>query len=398
MMAYLAMMAPRLIELRRVLKSTGSIYLHCDPTASHYLKLLMDATFGAKNFANEIIWHYHTGGASEVRFSRKHDVVLYYGKNEGQRRSHFNTQREPFREERTQHFTGTDEHGRRYRVRTIGGRDYTYYLDEGRVCHDVWDMDALNANAAERLNYPTQKPEALLERIINASSAEGDVILDPFCGCGTAIVVAQRAKRQWLGIDITHLAVNLLRYRLQNTFGAAVNGTYKVLGEPVSLPDAKELAASDPYQFQWWSLGLVGARPVEEKKGADKGVDGRIYFHDEAAGGKTKQVVLSVKAGKTGRNHVHELRGVLEREGAEIGVLLSMQAPTKAMRAEAASAGFYNSPWGAHRRLQLLTVGELLGGKRIDMPPPGTSVTYKRAPKHTPQAAETGSLFDKGTT
>jgi hypothetical protein len=232
------------------------------------------------------------------------------------------------------------------------------------------------------LGYPTQKPEALLERIIKASSNEGDIVMDPFCGCGTTISAAQKLKRRWIGIDITHLAINLIKHRLHNAFGKRVEKTYTVLGEPTSLPDAAQLAKEDPYQFQWWALGLVGARPVEGKKGADKGIDGRLYFHDDPKG-KTKQIILSVKAGETVTvSHVRDLRGVVDREKAEMGVLLCMAETTKPMRAEAASVGFYNSPWGKkYPRLQILTIAELLKGKEIDYPPTGANVTFKKAPK-----------------
>jgi SAM-dependent methyltransferase len=241
----------------------------------------------------------------------------------------------------------------------------------------------ISSQSAERLGYPTQKPEALLERIISASSNEGDLVLDPFCGCGTTIAVAQRLNRQWIGIDITHLAITLMKHRLRDAFGEEIAKTYQTIGEPTSLPDAETLAAEDPYQFQWWALGLVGARPVEQKKGSDKGIDGRLYFHDEVEGGKTKQVILSVKAGNTNVAHLRDLRGVVEREQAEIGVLITMQEPTQPMRAEAAGAGFYHSPgWNKdYPKLQILTVAELLEGKGIDMPPLGqVNRTFKKAP------------------
>jgi site-specific DNA-methyltransferase (adenine-specific) len=261
------------------------------------------------------------------------------------------------------------------------------YIDEspGTKLQNIWtDIPAIGSQAAERLGYPTQKPEALLERVLKASSNEGDVILDPFCGCGTTVAVAQRLKRSWIGIDITHLAVNLIRRRLRDAFGVGILKTFKVIGEPVSVSDAEDLAQSDPYQFQWWALGLVGARPAEGKKGADKGIDGRIYFHDEPKSGKTKQIVLSVKAGKLQAIYVRDLRGVIEREKAEIGVLISMGEPTAKMKAEAASAGFYESPYGKkYARLQILTVADLLAGKDIDYPPSShkKDVTFKVAPK-----------------
>jgi hypothetical protein len=264
-----------------------------------------------------------------------------------------------------------------------GMPEYKRYLYEmpGVALQDVWtDIQPINSQAQERLGYPTQKPEALLERIVAASSNPGDVVLDPFCGCGTAVAAAQKLGRRWIGIDITHLAINLIKHRLINAFGADAN--YQVIGEPVDQHGAASLAASDPYQFQWWALGLVGARPAEQKKGADKGIDGRLYFHDESTGGTTKQIIFSVKAGKTGAAHLRDLLGVLDRERAQIGVLISLQEPTREMRKEAASAGYYPSPWGTkHPRLQLLTIEELLSGAKLDYPPSRANVTFKKAPK-----------------
>jgi hypothetical protein len=286
------------------------------------------------------------------------------------------------------------------------------YLDEqeGTPVGDVWiDILPVQAQAAERLGYPTQKPVALLERIIKASSNPGDVVLDPFCGCGTTIAAAQALGRSWIGIDITHLAITLIKQRLKDSFGiedavrvtpsgkgetlkvAEVPAEYKeaakrpfrVVGEPTSVPDAAALAISDPYQFQWWALGLVGARPVDEKKGADKGIDGRIIFQGDKPG-SFENVILSVKAGKTGSAHIRDLKGVLEREKAAIGVLISMQEPTSAMKTEAVTAGFYESAsWNRkYPRIQLLTVEGLLDGKKIEMPPiKQLSVTFKTAPK-----------------
>jgi SAM-dependent methyltransferase len=256
---------------------------------------------------------------------------------------------------------------------------------KGQPIGSFWgDIPPINSQAQERLGYPTQKPEALLERVILASSNEGDLVLDPFCGCGTTVAAAQKLKRRWVGIDITNLAISLIRHRLHDAYGPEIAKAYEVIGEPVSVADAAALAASDPYQFQWWALGLVGARPVEQKKGADKGIDGRLYFHDEGQGGKTKQIIFSVKAGGTSSTHVRDLRGVVEREQSEIGVLICMEEPTKPMRSEAAGAGFYTSQgWGKkHPRLQILTVAELLEGKTVDYPPSRqVNVTYKKAPK-----------------
>ena len=266
------------------------------------------------------------------------------------------------------------------------------YLDEqeGIPVGDTWhDILPIQAHAAERLGYPTQKPLALLERIVKLTSKEGDLVLDPFCGCGTTVDAAQKLGRRWIGIDITHLAINLIRHRLRDTYGADINSTYDVIGEPTSVPDARVLAAQDPYQFQWWALGLVGARPVEQKKGADRGIDGHLFFHDDLETHKTKQIIFSVKAGKVSVPHVRDLRGVLDREKAQIGVLVSMHPPTKPMRMEAAGAGFYESPWGKHPKIQLLTVTKILDGARVDMPlATGVNVTFKKAPKRGSKAAE----------
>jgi hypothetical protein len=256
---------------------------------------------------------------------------------------------------------------------------------EGGFRPDVWSINLLPAAAAEKLGYPTQKPLALLELVIQASSKPGDIVLDPFCGCGTTLTAAQNLDRKWIGIDITHLAITLIRHRLYDTFGPQIKKTYEIIGEPVSVPDAENLARENPYQFQWWALGLVGARPAEGKKGADKGVDGRIYFHDEPK--STRQIILSVKAGAMHANYVRDLRGVLEREKAEIGVLISMEAPTQKMRAEAASADFYQAPSGKrYPRMQLITVSDLLSGKGIDYPPEDArkDATFKQAPRSNP--------------
>jgi len=389
MLAYLAMMAPRLVELRRVLKPTGSLYLHCDPTASHYLKLLLDAVFGSNTLQNEVIWSYRRWPSPSNHFQRMHDSLLFYAKStSGPGTFH------------VEYEANSPSYQRRFKGKTqmldplTKTRKITLEADSRGLPHrDVWDISIIAGFAKERLGYPTQKPEALLERIIRASSNEGDLVLDPFCGCGTTIAVAQRLNRHWIGIDITHLAIALMKNRLRDAFGNDVQ--YRVVGEPVSVPDAETLAAQDPYQFQWWALSLVGARPVEQKKGSDQGIDGRLYFHDEGAGGPTKQAVLSVKAGNTSVAHVRDLRGVVEREQAEIGVLITMQRPSKAMRAEAAGAGFYHSPgWNKdYPRLQLLTVAELLDGKGINMPPQSqVNATFKRAPRAKRQGPRKPSL------
>jgi hypothetical protein len=217
----------------------------------------------------------------------------------------------------------------------------------------------------------------LLERIIEASSDEGDTILDPFCGCGTTVAVAQRLARQWIGIDITHLAISLMKHRLADAFGDSAS--FEVVGEPVDLPGAQALAKQDRFQFEWWAFGLVDARPADPQKGADKGIDGRLYFHDDTKG-KTKQVILSVKSGRVQVTDIRELKSVVDREDAQVGVLITLEKPTRPMVSEAASAGFYDSPWGTdHPKIQVLTIKELLDGKGIDYPRSRGNVTFKKA-------------------
>lgn len=436
MMAYLSMMAPRLLELRRVLRSSGSIYLHCDPTASHYLKVIMDAVFAPARFKNEIVWK-RTGAHGNVSgaFGDVTDSILFYARGD---KMTWNQLFVPLSDELVESkFRYSNPDGRRWQSVTLrnpglrpnlhypylASNGVTYqphpngwscgrermarydsegrlhfpsreggqlrlkmYLDESRGARlqNLWeDIPPLNSQAQERLGFPTQKPVTLLERIVAASSNPGDIVLDPFCGCGTTIAAAQALGRRWIGVDITHLAITLIRHRLRDTFGEEVEKTYQVVGEPVSVPDAETLAQQDPYQFQWWALGLVGARPVEQKKGADKGIDGRLYFHDDPRDTKTKQIIFSVKAGHVTAAHVRDLRGVIEREQAEIGALISMSEFTGPMRKEAATSGFYHSEtWNKdYPRLQLLTVAELLAGKRVDYPPSRqVDRTFKKAP------------------
>jgi DNA modification methylase len=460
MLAYLAMMAPRLGELRRVLRTTGSLYLHCDPTASHYLKLLLDSVFGPEQFRNELIWKRTFAHGGATRWGDVHDVLLFYTKSDDYTwnrilQAHdedYLVDKYRFSDERGRYrlvvLTGPgttkgasgqpwrgydptnagrhwavpkravamlraeglaipeDLHAQldllyeqgliRFPLKASGKEgvpEFKMYLPAGQPAQDlILDVPPINSQAQERLGYPTQKPEALLERIIRASSNQGDTVLDPFCGCGTTVAAAQQLGRRWIGIDITHLAISLIKGRLLDAHGPTV--AYEVIGEPTTIEDAKVLAGEDPYQFQWWALGLVGARPSEQKKGADKGIDGRLYFHD--GGEKTRQIILSVKAGGVTRDQVHSLGGVMQREKADMGVLISFERPTRPMREEAASAGFYQSPWGKHPRIQLFTVGELLAGKRIDYPQTaGINRTYKRAPKAMKVAEKIRGLFDK---
>jgi site-specific DNA-methyltransferase (adenine-specific) len=442
MMAYLAMMAPRLIELRRVLKQTGSIYLHCDPTASHYLKILMDAVFGPENFRSNIVWKRTSSHSNASRnYGAVNDDLLFYVKSNAAYT--YNVQYVPYSENYVkENYYRVDENGRLYRTDNLRNPSdrpnlkYEYkgykphangwaiskermekldsegrlhfpkskdgrillkrYLDEmpGMQVTNIWDdILVIHAMALERLGYPTQKPEALLERIIKASSNEGDLVLDPFCGCGTTVQVAQRLNRRWIGIDITHLAIGLIKKRLSDAFGPEIRERYEVVGEPTDYNGAAALAAEDKYQFQWWALGQVGARPADQKKGADRGIDGRLYFHDDDSG-KSKQIVFSVKAGHVTVPQVRDLRGVLEREKAEIGIFISFEEPTRPMLKEAAEAGFYKSgPLDelVYPRIQILTIQQILDGKQPEYPA-RRDATFKKAPRSRPAVAENLTL------
>ncbi len=423
MMAYLVMMAARLVELHRVLKPTGSLYLHCDPTASHYLKVVLDTIFGKENFRNEIIWKRRHGFTSAVhesnRFGNATDTILFYAKSHtAEFRPQYNKDLKEYKEYVEKSFTNVDHDGRLYQATSLTNPAYRpnliyeykgykpptngwmiskekmekwdsegkihfpkdkngrlrrkSYADElrGMPIQNVWDdIEQLGSHDAERLGYPTQKPLKLLERIISASSNPGDVMLDPFCGCGTSIVAAEKLGRRWIGIDVTHLAIALMRYRLQDAFPDA---EFDVKGEPADLGSARTLAEADRYQFQWWALSLVKAKPIEgiEKKGADRGIDGVINFVDDQAG-KLKRCLVQVKSGHVTSATIRDLVGTLHREKAELGLLVTLEPSSAPMRQEAASAGFYRSPgWNRdYPRVQICAIEELLDGKTPDLPP-----------------------------
>ena len=435
LMAYLTMMAQRMVELHRVLKPTGSIYLHCDPTASHYLKMLLDAVFGQQCFRNEIVWKRSDSkgdtGQGAKHFARVNDVMLFYTKTD---KSIFNAQYAPLDPDYVNRFYRyADPDGRRYKLdnmlgpggaakgnpqyEVMGVTRYWRYskermqrlIDEGRVIQTKpgtvpmykryldesrgtplttnWsDISFIRGWAKERLGYPTQKPEALLERIINASSNEGDLVLDPFCGCGTAVAVAERLNRRWIGIDITHLAISLMKSRLHDSFGEDLR-PYEVIGVPQDVESARALAVESEhdgrYQFEWWALGLVDARPAQErKKGADSGIDGYINFFDDNSG-KAKRAIVQVKSGHVNRGQVATLKGDMEREKAELGLFVTLEPPTRPMLQEAA-AGFYEPehfPGHQFPRVQILTIEELLDGQAAQYPRFAPQATFRQAPR-----------------
>jgi site-specific DNA-methyltransferase (adenine-specific) len=417
MMAYLAMMAPRLVELHRILKPTGSLYLHCDPTASHYLRVLLDGIFSAKYFRNEIVWERTTGRKAGRQFGRVHDVILFYSKSDGWT---WNPRSIPQTAETVKgHDLIKDTDGKLFRLSDLtgagqgpsrnfqgkviqppAGRHWMFdqrgidrlfaegkiafssggkprlktYLEDlsGVAIRDIWtEIEPINAAADERLGYPTQKPQALLERIIEASSNKGDMVLDPFCGCGTTIHAAQKLGRQWIGIDVTYLAINLIKRRLKDAFGDDVQ--FAEQGQPTDFGSAKELARLDKWQFQQWALSLIDARPRTggEGKGADRGVDGLLYFYESKE--KREKLIVQVKGGGVKRSDVATLLGDVNNQKAKGGILVTLEKPSKPMREEAAAAGRYTSAlWHDkdYPKIQILTVEGLLdGSERVDGPP-----------------------------
>jgi site-specific DNA-methyltransferase (adenine-specific) len=476
LMAYLVNMAIRLVELHRVLKPTGSLYLHCDPTASHYLKIILDTLFGAEMFRNEFVWKRSSAhndskqGAKQA--GRIHDIIFFYTKSAEWTWNPSFTDYDP--EYIAANYRYKDEDGRQYRVDNLtaakpGGNvsyewrikrqlpngaweadlaneyqnpqpeyeyrgippyknrywaysqenmrafaeedrlhyskesgmpNYKRYLDEmpGVAVQDVWlDVKPLSSQTAERLGYPTQKPLKLLERIISLSSNPDDVILDPFCGCGTTVAAAQKLGRRWIGIDITHLSIALMKYRLQEMFPEI---GFEVIGEPTTVNAARMLAESDRYQFQWWALSLVKARPYGGtattssggKKGADKGIDGTINFLDDQTH-KPKRIIVQVKSGKVQVKDVRDLVGTVQREKAQMGVFITLEEPTKPMLAEANTAGFYHSPgWNkTYPTVQILTIEALLGGAKVEMPP--SNITFREAERVKETDAGQKGLF-----
>jgi site-specific DNA-methyltransferase (adenine-specific) len=447
MMAYLVMMAARLVELHRVLKPTGSLYLHCDPTASHYLKIILDTIFGPENFRNEIVWQRTNVHSDSKTWSNVSDIIFFFTKSgsfiwnpiyvphtqeyvESKYRYHDADGRSYTLDNMTSpnprpnmmyEWKGhaSPPNGWRYSKETMATLDaqgriwypddkakrprLKRYLDEmsGRLLSNVWtDIFPINSQAAERLGYPTQKPLALLDRIINASSNAGDVVLDPFCGCGTTITAAQKLGRCWVGIDITYLSISLQKYRLKDAFGIEPGQGYRVIGEPVDEHSARQLANDDRYQFQWWALSLIQAKPLggdaaarQGKKGADKGIDGVINFLDGTKG-EARRVIVQVKSGKVNSRDIRDLVGTLDREKAAIGVFITLAASSRPITTEAAAAGVYTSPfWGrTYPRIQILTIGELLDGVKVNMPP--AYGTFQQAPKEKPTETMQRSLFE----
>ena len=451
MMAYLVMMAARLVELHRVLKPTGSLYLHCDPTASHYLKMILDMIFGVQNFQNEVVWKRTSAHSSANKYGCIHDILLFYTKTS---KFVWNDVFTPYDSEYVEtFFDQVDENGNRYKRTDLTGAGTTNgpsgqpwrgidiaakgrhwakipteldKLDKEGKIHwpakadgmprlkqypedlpgisqqDLWlDIHPIHNLSSDRLGYPTQKPISLLERVLLSSSNPGDVVLDPFSGCGTCIAAAQKLGRQWIGIDVTHLAIAMHKSRLKDMFGLEPKRDYQVIGEPEDLSGAQQLARDDRYQFQWWALSLIEARPLggnetnkTGKKGADRGIDGAINFLDDRKGG-VRRALVQVKSGHVKAGDIRDLVGTLERESAQIGVFITLEPATRDMVSEAASAGFYHSElWDKdYPRIQILSIEELLDGAEVKVPPtPRGSEAFKAAGKVEKEGPKQGDL------
>jgi DNA modification methylase len=443
MTAYLVEMTVRLVELRRILNDTGALYLHCDPTASHYLKIVLDAIFGPSSFLNEIIWkragakNDYTQGADV--YPRVHDVILFYARENSAERI-FSQPLMPYSQEYVDNAYRLIEEGtgRRYQLTDLsapgaGSRGhpqyefmgvtrywrynkekmegllaagrviqsglgkvprYKRYLDEGKgvPTGDVWtDIGPLQGQAAEKLGYPTQKPLALLERIISASSKPGDIVLDPFCGCGTAVAAAQKLGRKWIGIDVTYLSIAVMKKRMQDHFPEL--GKIEVIGAPTEVEGARRLAADEEngrYQFQWWALDQIGATPRggDKKKGADGGIDGIITFSD--VGGALQTVIVSVKSGGVEAKDVRELKAVVEREKAVIGVLVTLEEPSRPMRDEAVQAGSWHSDLynKDYSKIQIITAKDIIEDAKQPHLPPLLAPQYRKAAQIKEQPGE----------
>jgi DNA modification methylase len=378
LLAYLVSMTLRIVEIHRVLKSTGSFYLQCDPTASHYLKIVLDTIFCSQKgeFQNEIIWCYSIGGKSNNRFGKKHDVILFYTKSN--REHTFNQKGATIPRKQNSHMkVGTDSDGRQYQEKKDSktNKIYRYYLDEGKIAEDYWtDIETLNREDRERLGYPTQKPEALLEIIIKASSNKGDVILDAYCGCGTTIAVAERLERNWIGIDITYQSISLMLKRLEDSFGKNVLDKIELNGIPKDLESAKALATKPDdrtrKEFEKWAvLTYSNNRAViNDKKGADKGVDAIAYFQGDKD--NREKIIFQVKSGNVKSGDIRDLQGTMTLQGAALGIFITLKLPSKDMVQTAKSAGIYRSPYRSQSvdKIEIVTVQEILEQKkRLDV-------------------------------
>ncbi|MFM6592299.1 MAG: DNA methyltransferase, partial [Dolichospermum sp.] len=359
LLAYLVSMTLRITEIHRVLKPTGSFYLHCDPTASHYLKLILDAIFCAQggDFQNEIIWSYKTGGATKKRFARKHDVVFFYTKTKNYL---FNPQKEKSYMMHKYGFKKSD-----FQIDKETGLQYSMVYQK-----DVFDIPSIGSESAERLGYPTQKPESLLERIIKASSNENDIILDAYSGCGTTVAVCQKLDRQWIGIDITYQSISLILKRLEDSFPGVLK-TIKLHGIPKDIESARALANKTDdrtrKEFEKWAILTYtnNKAVINAKKGADKGIDGIVYFQGDK--NDPEKIIFQVKSGKVKSGDIRDLLGTMTIESASLAIFITLEEPTKDMLKTAKSAGFYQSKYMSHScdKIQIVTIQDIIEQQKI---------------------------------
>ncbi|MDR2126552.1 MAG: restriction endonuclease [Prevotellaceae bacterium] len=386
MLAYLISITQRIIEIYRVLKHTGSFYLHCDPTASHYLKLVLDSVFCPKggDFKNEISWCYHKWTNKSNGFQHNHDIILFYTKSK----------EFTFNKLKNEKAVAT-HYSKGYHTNTIKGNisQLIVYdkekaqkqIDSGKydkivyregstevAMPDWWEISIINSQAKERLGYPTQKPEALLERIIAASSNEGDMVLDAYCGCGTTIAVAQRLKRKWIGIDITFQSISLIVKRLNDSYGKHTMQNIYLHGIPQDIESAKNLAhkSKSRKEFEIWAIMTYSNNKAipNEKKGADRGIDGKMYI--SVSQREYKPILFSVKSGHIGVAQIRDFIGTIEREQAAAGIFITLESPTKPMIQEAKCAGKYTNPLTGNpiERLKIVTIEEIIAGERENFP------------------------------
>jgi DNA modification methylase len=427
LLAYLISMTLRIVEIHRVLKPTGSFYLHCDPTASHYLKIIIDAIFCSQggDFLNEITWkrtNAHNDASQGLkRFGRNHDSIFFYTKTtsfiwntnyaayeeEYIRKNYNNVEEVTDRRYKTSDLTAAKPGGdTSYEWKGIfpsKGRYWAYsknnmerfesesriiytrngiprlkhYLDEmhGVATQDTWiDIPPISAQARERLGYPTQKPEALLERIIKASSNEGDVVLDAFCGCGTSVAVSQRLDRKWIGIDITYQSISLILKRLEDAFGKGAIENISLNGIPKDMESAKALALKQDdrtrKEFEKWAVLTYSNNRaiINQKKGSDKGIDGIAYFTGDKD--EPEKIILQVKSGKANSSDIRDLQGTMTRESAALGIFITLNKPTKDMNKEAKEAGIYQSRFMSQPtdKIRIVTIQEIIEDqKRLDI-------------------------------
>jgi site-specific DNA-methyltransferase (adenine-specific) len=413
--AYLTTMAIRIWYMHKVLKETGSFYLHCDPTMSHYLKIVCDMVFGINNFLNELIWCYKERGISKTYYNRKHDVILFYAKKRNYHAFNWHEIKEAYSEVTLKKFKYVDEYGRKFRIRgrnvPEAGKwrrktdipiefesEFTYrqYLiePEGSLPKDWFEIPFLNQAAKERLGYPTQKPERLLEKIIKASSNKNDLVADFFCGCGTTVAVAERLGRKWMGVDISHLSIGLIEKRIIHSYGKQIKETYEINGFPKDIASAKELAHSQGgrLKFQDWIIESKLGGVHNPRKTADGGWDGHATFQMD----KKKEVVLiEVKSGQVNVKNLREFIHVVTVQQASIGVFVCFaEYVTKPMQLEAKNQGYFHQEFFGqrYRKIQILTVEEILDEKEIQKPQT-TRETFKQAQRDIKKSANQNNLF-----